>query len=101
MDGEGRYALFSGKGNALFLVEKAVQKDLIGDVGWVVDPCCFRLLSAWAGCKERFGNTPGNEIRPDWSKLNPDGSRFQAMALKRHFDGYAVISEAGTASKFW
>ena len=54
-----------------------------------------------AGCKERFGNTPGNEIRPDWSKLNPDGSRFQAMALKRYFDGYAVIAEAGTASKFW
>ena len=53
-----------------------------------------------AGCKECFGNTPGNEIRPDLSKLNPGGSRFQAMALKRHFDGYAVISEAGTASKF-
>ena len=41
----------------------------------------------WAGCKERFGNTPENEIRPDLSKLNPGGSRFQAMALKRHFDG--------------
>ena len=53
-----------------------------------------------AGCKERIGNTPENEIRPDWSKLHPGGSRFQAMALKRHFDGYAVISEAGVASKF-
>ena len=40
-----------------------------------------------AGCKECFGNTPGNEIRLDLSKLNPGGSRFQAMALKRHFDG--------------
>ena len=54
----------------------------------------------WAGCKERFGNTPGNEIRPDLSKLNPDSSRFQAMVLTHHFDGYAVISEAGVASKF-
>ena len=54
----------------------------------------------WAGCKERFGNTPENGIRPDLSKLNPGGSRFQAMVLTHHFDGYAVISEAGVASKF-
>ena len=54
----------------------------------------------WAGCKERFGNTPENGIRPDLSKLNPGGSRFQAMVLTHHFDGYAVISEAGTASEF-
>ena len=54
----------------------------------------------WAGGKERFGNTPENEICPDLSKLNPGGFRFQAMALKRHFDGFAVISEAGVASKF-
>ena len=53
-----------------------------------------------AGCKERFENTPGNDSRPDLSKLNPGGSRFQAMALTRHFDGCAVISEAGTASEF-
>ena len=59
-----------------------MQKRLIGDVGWVGDPCCFRLLMEWAGSKERFGNTPENEIRPDLSKLNPDGFRFPAMALR-------------------
>ena len=36
----------------------------------------------WAGCKERFGNTPETKNRPDLSKLNPDGFRFQAMALR-------------------
>ena len=54
----------------------------------------------WADSKECFGNTPENEIRPDLSKLNPGGSRFQAMVLTHHFDGYAVISEAGVASMF-
>ena len=54
----------------------------------------------WTDCKKRFGNTPETKTRPDLSKLNPGGFCFQAMALKRHFDGYAVISEAGTASKF-
>ena len=54
----------------------------------------------WAGGKERFGNTPENEICPDLSKLNPGSSLFQAMVLTHHFDGYAVISEAGTASEF-
>ena len=54
----------------------------------------------WAGCRERFGNTPENESRPDLSKLNPGGSRFQTMVLKHHLTAKAVISEAGTASKF-
>ena len=53
-----------------------------------------------AGSKERFGNTPENKIRPDWSKLNPGCSRFQAMALSRHLTADAVISEAVAASKF-
>ena len=54
----------------------------------------------WEGSKERFGNTPENEIRPDWSKLHPGGSRFQAMVLRTILTADAVISEAGTASKF-
>ena len=75
------------KGDALFLVEKAVQKDLTGDAAWVIDFSCFRQLIVWAGCKERFGNTPETKKRSDLSKLNPSVFRFQAMALKRHFDG--------------
>ena len=55
----------------------------------------------WAGCKEDFGNTPESKNRSDLSKLNPSGFRFQAMVLKHHFDGFAVISEAGIASTFW
>ena len=54
----------------------------------------------WAGSKERFGNMPETINSPDLSKLNPGCFRFQAMALKRHFDGYAVLSEAGVAPKF-
>ena len=53
-----------------------------------------------AGSKERFGNTPENKTRPDWSKLNPGGSRFQAMALRAILTADAVISEAGTAHMF-
>ena len=54
----------------------------------------------WAGYKERFGNTPETKNRLDWSKLHPGGFRFQAMVLKHHLTAKAVISEAGTASKF-
>ena len=54
----------------------------------------------WASCKERFGNTPENEIRLDLSKLNPGGFRFQAMALRAILTADAVISEAGTAPMF-
>ena len=53
-----------------------------------------------AGSKERFGNTPENEIRPDWSKLNLGSSRFPTMVLTHHLTADAVISEAGVASKF-
>ena len=54
----------------------------------------------WAGSKERFGNTPENEICLDLSKLNPGRFRFPAMVLTHHLTADAVISEAGTASKF-
>ena len=39
------------------------------------------------GLQRALQNTPGNDIRPDLSKLNPGGSRFQAMVLTHHFDG--------------
>ena len=83
--------------------QKAVQKDLTGDGGWVADGSCFRQLMEWAGCKERFGNTPETKNRPDLSKLNPGGFRFQAMALRAILTADAVISEvseAGVASMF-
>ena len=54
----------------------------------------------WTESKERFGNTLETKTRPDLSKLYPDGSRFQAMALRAILTADAVISEAGIASKF-
>ena len=59
-----------------------MQKRLIGDAAYVVDASCFRQLIAWAGSKERFGNTPETKNSPDLSKLNPGCFRFQAMALR-------------------
>jgi hypothetical protein len=59
-----------------------VQRALASDAAWVADVACFRLLMEWTNSKERFGNTPENEIRPDLSKLSPDGFHFQAMMLK-------------------
>ena len=56
--------------------------DLSGRWGKRGNQPCFRQLMEGAGCKERFGNTPENDIRPDLSKLNLGGSRFQAMALR-------------------
>ena len=54
----------------------------------------------WTESKERFGNTLETKTRPDLSKLYPDGSRFQAMALRAILTADAVISEAGVASMF-
>ena len=43
------------KGNALFSGRKKLcKKDFTGDANWVGDASCFRQLSVWAGCKERF-----------------------------------------------
>ena len=72
----------SGGRRAFFWEKKAVQKRLIGDGAWVADASCFRLLMEGAGSKERFGNTPESDIRPDRSKLHPDDSRFPAMVLR-------------------
>ena len=49
----------------------------------------------WAGRKERFGNTPENKIRPDLSKLNPGGFRFQAMVLKHHLTASPSFPKRG------